>query len=206
MSDNEKQSETNKGVLIGGIAFPPYKCNIPDLEEYLNQTISIWLNSYALGTKKVPTESYFRISNFFRLLNQTTYQYECARQELLLHVDPQNKVLKHYYSALSHFESCISFLHRTIRFIKSIKRDKSTQTISRHQSVLTNKTEKDLKDFRDSIEHIDNMIANGEITQEMNKILSISENSIKLKDVEISFSELANWIKQLHDIGRELVK
>ncbi len=58
--------------------------------------------------------------------------------------------------------------------------------------------------IRDAIEHIEEKIARGEVVDGDTIALAVKSDSIEFRGEEIYFTELAEWIRELDDLARQL--
>jgi hypothetical protein len=71
-------------------------------------------------------------------------------------------------------------------------------------TILSDSEGKRLIDMRNAIEHLEGYIREGKIVEGQPFFLLMQNDRVELLGEEIYYSELANWIKQLHTLANEL--
>jgi hypothetical protein len=109
-----------------------------------------------------------------------------------------------YIHAVNHVEECLVSLNRCKNYIERIKRSKTIPMVSRSLKVLLRHNEKRITDIRDAIEHMDKDIIQNEIPVDEPIAVLVKSDSVELYGIEIFFSELAEWIQELHSFASSL--
>jgi hypothetical protein len=91
-------------------------------------------------------------TNFVRLTDKALREYDAARAELLLYLQPSETLHTGYYlRAIDHLENCVDATHRAVLNSKALRNHK----IGRSGPRLTDRQETRLRDVRNAIEHSD---------------------------------------------------
>ena len=106
--------------------------------------------------------------------------------------------------AIDHFENCLNALKRTIVFARRIRRDQGSPQVPRGMAILSGDVVSRIVTIRDAIEHIEEKIARGEVVDGDTIALAVKSDSIEFRGEEIYFAELAEWIRELDDLARQL--
>ena len=177
--------------------WPPRTCDMPELpENYGKAFLSHLLNVFFAngGPSDFAAAAYSR--NFIRLCDLAIQEYNLARKELIKYVSTSNNVMSPLFVATGHLEQCIHAIRRAIRFA----RHKNGPRLPRTE-VISSSVEYRIRDLRDAIEHTDERVREQKIKQGEFLMLAVNSNSIALEGKEIFYSELAEWLKQLHQLS-----
>ena len=109
-----------------------------------------------------------------------------------------------FFRAIDHIETCINSLYRAMRHAKRLRSRIRTDGLDRIDWHAVESAESQLKMVRDTIEHTEEQLANGTITDEQLGLLWLNENSFAIADYEISYANLALWIARIHKVATEL--
>jgi hypothetical protein len=91
-------------------------------------------------------------TNFVRLTDKALREYDAARAELVLYLQPSEGLLTgRYLRAIDHMENCVSATHRAVLNSKALRNNK----IGRSGPRLTDRQESHLSRVRNAIEHSD---------------------------------------------------
>ena len=183
--------------------WPPKKNEMPDLNGLdgklvLNQMLN------AVFRKAGPKERLARglWFNYVRLVDQTIWEYNAARESLQKYIDtPNNEFSPSFlFRTSAHLETCINTIRRAIRFARRMRRHQHSPSISK-LPVLSDSVGKRIDGIRNAVEHLEEEILNGKIGEGEPTTLIVKSDSIELANIEIFYSELADWIKELHELA-----
>lgn len=190
------------------------KYKIPNLS-HLNQLSHIFMhNRYFSGIGPSDHEAYALFMNYVRLVDIILREYENGRKELenFLALKNDSWISTHLVIIASgHFEICINTLKRVINYLKRIRgHPKVAQPLKdrlpRNSMVLDGKSEKVITEMRDAIEHLENRIQRGEITPGQTLCIVPREDSLELGRHVILFSDLAEWIREVHSYAKVMAQ
>ena len=140
---------------------------------------------------------------FVRLIEKTVIEYLHAREKL-------NAFLREGYAddlfrAQDHFESCVQSLHRAVLYFERLRQfgfrgPDGSPFIPRPRDleVLRDPVKRQIRRFRDLIEHLDADILAGLLPEHADTAIHLGWESARLSHSEIRYEDLARWIRQLH--------
>ena len=177
--------------------WPPKKCKMPKLPDNYGKTHLMHIISVFFingGPSDFAAAAYSR--NFTRLCDLAIQEYNLAREAFVEYIRTPNEAMSPLFVATGHLEQCIHAMRRAIRFA----RHKNGPRLPRTE-VISREIESKIINLRGAIEHTDDKIRKGQIKQDDFLMLAVKNNGIELGGNEILYSELAEWIKQLHELS-----
>lgn len=146
------------------------------------------------------------ISSFIRILDKAIHEYNQSREGLQAYIGSANKTTL-LVKGVNHLETCVNSLRRCLRLFERMKylRLGDTGEMRQLRRLIRGKSEV-LEDVRNAIEHIDDYLAKGEITEGQAIALMIGEvgDRASIAGEEILFSDLASTIRKLHAFAVQL--
>ncbi len=187
------------------------KYSISDLSN-LNQLSPLFIyNRYFTAIGPINYEAYALTMNLIRLVDLAIQEYANGRNVLNNFVASKNSSLATHLIiiAAGHFEVCINTLKRVINYFKRLRGHANVppplkDLLPGNSKVLTGDVEGRVTAMRDAIEHLENRIQRGEITFGQPLCMMPVENGIELGKHKILFTELAEWLKEVHDCAKKL--
>jgi hypothetical protein len=200
---------------------------MPDLHEILGHRVLDIIENKMLvkdGPLKNP-QALAYVSNFARLLDKTVREYKYARAALEKSAAtrpckerPVSKTMDDIYDirqdvslansllfqATDPFENCLNALKRTIIFARRIKKAQGSPQVPRGMAILSDGVVSRIATIRNAIEHIEEKIARGEVVDGEAIALVVKSDSIEFGGEKIYFTELAEWIRELDNLARQL--
>lgn len=187
--------------------WPPKTCEMPDLSGLNSKaSLTLILNRMFAGGGPKDAKSYALVMNFVRVVDKLVVEYEGARTSLINFVNTPNNVVSPLLVATGECESCISTMIRAVNLGRRIRRDPYGPQLARQIPVLANGIWSRVNDMRNAIEHIDSQIANSIWVPGEPVCLFLKNDRLKLIGEEIQYSELADWITQLHQLAEQLAQ
>lgn len=141
--------------------------------------------------------------NYIRLVDKSVFEYKNARDSLEEYVSTPNEVIYPLFRCIGHLENCIDSVKRAVFFARKMRRSKESPEINK-LSLLSDATNKKLRNFRDAIEHLENDIINNNISKDNPTMLLIRNSSITLAGEKLSYHELSEWIQELYNLAKDL--
>ena len=144
-----------------------------------------------------------------RLIDQATDEYRLARRSLTEFLRPTMPSASSYWHSVTHVETCITAVHRALNMVERLRklgyRLSDRQPLipsprSRFLDVTTKATRQRIREFRDSIHHIDERILDAGPRDESSVSISFMSTKMTLKKMAITYDELSLWIRELHGI------
>lgn len=143
--------------------------------------------------------------NFVRIVDKLVIDYNLARDAMVMWATTPNEVMGPILPAIGHFESCVNGLGRALRFSAAIHRDQVGPKIAADGLTdLNSNVGKRIAGMRNSIEHLDERLTEGQLTGNMPRCLVPEQGGIRLYREFIRYPELAEWIGQLHAIAEKV--
>jgi hypothetical protein len=109
-----------------------------------------------------------------------------------------------FFRAIDHVESCINSVYRATRHARRLRSRIETAELDRTDWRAIRNAETQLRKVRDTIEHAEEQLASGVITDEQLGLLWLNEYSLAIGSCEVSYANLAMWIERVHKIATAL--
>lgn len=194
-------SETDSPEIV----FPPKHHHMLDLSHLYDKNILNLLLNGVFG-QQLPSDAVAKglLVNFVRLADHTLVEYNLARSALTEYNDTPNTVLSPLFIAVGHFESCLTQLRRCRLFLIGIKKNETLPQMPRGLKILTKDAGKKIDAIRNGIQHLDEGILNGTIDKISHNALIISNEYVFQNGVFITYTELAEWVKEINYVAKSL--
>lgn len=144
-----------------------------------------------------------------RLVDKTILEYQACYGRLCSFYDAG--YLSEYHRAQDHFESCVQALHKAICYTDRLRgmgyRSPDGEPLvhkPRDFEVLRPASTKQVRDFRDNLEHLDADIIKGELSVSSDVGPSLRFDHAVLKRTALKYSDIVLWSMQLHTIAATL--
>jgi len=186
----------------------PRECKIPDLSHLTEKkATSSYILTGLIGSDNNLDPKFVLFRKLFvRLADKAIYEYSMAREAVIDQIKDKDGGI-YIVPIINHLENCINSLRRLFHLFDHLKKAKySPIFFDRTLRKLLDSKNEAIQGIRNSIEHIDNLIINGKISEGQTIALDISEDSSKLVigSKKISTNDLANLISHFYHIAREL--
>lgn len=182
--------------------------NIPNLST-LNKPVilNLMLNRAFGGSGQLEYQARAFHSGFVRTMDKAIFEYESARK-CLDRAIARNYRIANYFRCLAHLETCVNSIKRAISFLERLKRCLRDLPVERMTRKLIESHFNNIRNVRDTVEHIDEHILKGEVKKGDPLVLAIpdDEKSIQISNHKIRFDQLASVIRNLHTIAENLAK
>lgn len=180
---------------------------IPNLSGLPVHSHGVVLNRFFRGGGPKDDVVYALWMNFVRLADVAVREYELARSVLM---SSDRSKISRTIVAIGHFESLLTTLKRCIDHLKALRGNRATpqsmkNLLPRRLKVLTGGVERRITKMRDSIQHLERDLITGCIIQGEPVCLKPSKNGIELGNQKISYTEIAVWVRELHDLAGNVV-
>ena len=188
--------------------WPPDTCEMPDLSNLnpkliLNLAALRFTGKYNLADPK----TYRLVMSYLRLLDKLVDEYHRTRNTLTEFVTTPGDVMSPLIFATNHCESLLTTMVRVIKVGNRIRKDRNGPPIAKKIPVLTDAAVwTRVNDMRCAIEHIDDEIAGNGNTWNPDEpsLVILKKDRLFLIGQEITYAELAEWVRQLHAVGTDL--
>ena len=191
------------------------ECKMPKLE-INRKAVSLYWGARIIGSDiGNPAEMYRAI--FIRLVDKALYEYVMARNAVLAQI--KRKDIGHplttfiggvpfYYVVIgNHLETCINATRRALRILKERMKDKKPPFfIDRIFRRNVERFFEGINCTRDSLEHIEDNIAESKIKkgQSYLPVISVDASEIEVGNQKLNLISLAEVISKLHKFALEL--
>jgi hypothetical protein len=160
-----------------------------------------------LGLHAQPSNRGRQIADgYVRLVEKAVLEYQAARAKNIAFI--ADGLVDDMYRAQDHFESCIQSLHRAILYLERLRsmgyqREDGGPFIPRPRDleILRSLAKKAIQDMRDAAEHLDIDILNGKLSDNATVGIHLGWDKASLGTLQISYTDLARWIGQLHELA-----
>jgi hypothetical protein len=187
------------------------KYNIPDLSSLKPFSATYMANYFFTGVGPKGREAYGLVMNFIRLVDLAIFEYENGRIALCQFATPSNATLIGLFiKASAHFEVCVSTLIRSMNHLMKMRGERKISQPLKDllpRTLRGRKVERvrdEVKVLRDAIQHLEEKILKGETPTGKPIALMPCEDCIELGGYKISYSHLAEWLRELHGCARKL--
>lgn len=147
---------------------------------------------------------------YVRLVEKAVLEYQEARTKHITFI--AEGLADDFYRAQDHFESCIHSLHRAILYLERLRslgyrRADGEPFIPRPRDleVLRTHVRAKVRDMRDAAEHLDNDILDGKLLEDATVGIHLGWDKASLGELQLSFTDVARWIEQLHELGAAVI-
>lgn len=146
-------------------------------------------------------------TSVLRLTDKAIHEYKLGRKSLVQYKSNRQNFLA-FFRAQGHFENCLQSLHHCLRFVDALRRHGPRQPSgaqalpkANQVEVLSSGVSTRLKVVRHGIEHIDDRICDGDIQLGQPIALHLTDGGLQLEGTNITYAELARWLRQLYRIA-----
>lgn len=181
-------------------------CQLPDLG-YLFDKVSLtyMLNRCFCGGGPKDPISHARIVNFIRIIDAAVEDYRNMRFTLEQYLSTPNDSISPLFFAINYAEHCIGNLHRAIRLADAIRRDQHGPHVHKTE-LLSSLATKTVREFRDEIQHLDEMLTNGTWNPSDTHSMMLYDDRLQVYGKTILYRDLAQWITKLHSLSEKLAQ
>jgi hypothetical protein len=182
-------------------------CSAPDLSNLFLPVISNYILNRVFtnrgGHTNPQVQSY--IHNFILSTDKALRAYNYGRLLILKYAASNNR-MKLLFHALAEFETCISTVNRALLLADRMVKHRDNPEIERTQRRLLDSYKRKIEPIRHVIEHMDKVIAKGEIRDGEPQMLAVSSDGVYLEisSYKLKFMFLASAILQLHTLSMSL--
>ncbi|MGZ4531166.1 MAG: hypothetical protein ACXVXP_02310 [Mycobacteriaceae bacterium] len=136
------------------------------------------------------------LSNFVRLVDKSLREYDAARAELTVYVEPHEGTLRTspYIRAVDHMENCVGATHRSVLNAKALRE----LGVGRGAPRLTDRQESRLAHVRHAIEHSDEKLLGKQKFKSSPPFNSDEPYSLRLANTSMVIGRLVLTYQDLH--------
>jgi len=184
----------------------PSECKMPDLSDIDSLLLPFLVVQLLVGERGLSQKASLYRREFIRLVNKAVREYCEAREVLLAEVAEHGRHLRSY-EFTDHIETCINAVSRLLKLLNRIKSEKASSSFPRELRKLVETHSKSVRDVRDTVEHMDELIHKGEIALGKPIMLTCSQEGdrILVSDCELNFTDLAMVLEKMHEIAQHIL-
>lgn len=189
-----------------GVMAIPSECKMPDLSDIDSPLLPFLVVQLLVGERGLSQKASLYRREFIRLVNKAVREYCEAREVLLAEVAEHGRHLRPY-EFTDHIETCINAVSRLLKLLNRIKSEKASSSFPRELRKLVETHSKSVRDVRDTVEHMDELIHKGEIAPGKPIMLTCSQEGdrILVSDCELNFTDLAMVLEKMHEIAQHIL-
>lgn len=193
---------------------------IPEIAEFPNGFQSYWAKTLFIGKVSADYKINALASTYMRLVEAALVEYRLARPQLNAFWNTHDSFnLSAMHRAISHFETCLTNMHRAIScFVRFRRRpevpDELRATLNKEKpEFIAARVSDRLREMRNAIHHLEERVADGTIGEGESFVLAPDGietphptepgqtdkviDRLKIGSQEILFSELAGWLTEM---------
>jgi hypothetical protein len=184
------------------------KLDIPDISHLTRSSGHFMLAKVFMGAGPKGVESSGLAMNFLRLTDLAITEYTSGREASLEFWQSNEEFrLGSALRAAAHFEVCIDALKRAINHLKAMKGSPRVpqdfkDLFPRGLKLLTGEVEGKVTAMRHAIQHLEERIEHGEISEGQSLALLPMSDALELGDIEIRYRDLAEWLAEAHRLAQ----
>jgi len=181
---------------------------IPDLSDLSKVSLSFAFSRIFLASGPESYAQYALVMNYIRLVDLAVAEYQEGRELALRYWEP-GQSLGAMIRASGYFEACLSNVKRSLNHLKVIRSYKDFPPelkgrLPRQLKVLRGSAEKQITAIRDAIQHLERDIQNLDVKQDNPICLMLEFEQLMLGNYSISYQELSEWLKELHQCATKI--
>jgi hypothetical protein len=200
---------------------------VPEINEYTNGFPQFWSKMIFFGSNTISSQINALLTTYVRLVEAALVEYSLGHSKLKEYFDTHTSFnLSAIHRAISHFESCLSNMHRAINCFTRLRRHRDLPESLRlalneeKPLFIANQISDKLREIRNDIHHIEESIMDGRIQEGQFITLnpdgpetphpSEPDQTIKTIDRliiaqrELHFSSLATWLTEMGRIAEKI--
>jgi hypothetical protein len=182
---------------------PPERYDMPDLSELSENTMLTALLLALTGEEPITgTPGRPLYLNIVRLSDKAVMEYEAARKSLTEFASQRAfGVWSPLFRGVDHLENCITALARALLYVKALRSELVVSLPEINTAVAEN-----IRRLRHRVEHTDEDIVQGKLAEGHAPFLEAASDRVYLREVEVTFDELVDTIRQVDAVVQALVQ
>jgi hypothetical protein len=182
--------------------------NIPDLSDLRQNTVWFAVTRIFVASGPDDYAQYALVTNYIRLVDLALDEYQDGRELASDYWEPGAR-LGAMIRAAGYFEDCLSNVKRALNHLKVIRSNKDfplelKEKLPRQLKVLRGDAEKKITNIRDGIQHLEKDVENLNVKQGNPICLMLEFERLMLGDYSISYQEISEWLRELHQCATNI--
>lgn len=181
------------------------ECKMPALSGIDSPLMNRLIVQLLIGEKGISRNVSLYRRNFIRYIDQAIKYYDYAREACLAATANPQERIGFSLEFTNNIEICISAIRRLYRLLDRINSEtRDSPLFPRELRRLLKAQSQSMIDIRDTAEHLDDRIREGEVAVGSPIMLTINktEDGIVVADYEIKFKDLALVLEKMNEIGQ----
>lgn len=181
------------------------ECKMPALSGIDSPLMNRLIVQLLIGEKGISRNVSLYRRNFIRYIDQAIKYYDYTREACLAAAANPQERLGFSLEFTNNIEICISAIRRSYRLLDRINSEpRDSPLFPRELRRLLKAQSQSMIDIRDTAEHLDDRIREGEVAVGSPIMLTINktEDGIVVADYEIKFKDLALVLEKMNEIGQ----
>jgi hypothetical protein len=198
-----------------------YICfDVPDINEHQNGFPRYWLRMLFISSVSQNYQINALTTTYIRLVEAALVEYRFGQDKLKEFWNTHTSInLSAMHRAVSHFESCLSDMHRAIKCFRRLRRHKDLPDSLRQvlkaekPGFGTDRVFDQLRSFRNEVHHLDDLVMDGRLQEgqpialkpdgpevphstepnQTNKTI----DRLVIAERELKFADLAAWLTEM---------
>ena len=201
--------------------------DVPEIEEHPNGFPEYWLQVLFINTISPNFQISALTTTYVRLVEAALVEYRLGQTKLKEYWNTHTSVnLSAMHRSVSHFESCLSDMHRAINCFTRLRRHKDLPhglglvLNTERPRFVTDQVSDQLRALRNKIHHLDDMIMDGRLQQGQSIALrpdglevthptepnqtNKTIDRLVIAQRELKFADLAAWLVEMARLAEKI--
>ena len=199
--------------------------DLPAISEARAAISDYWGRYFFVGSPSQNHQVNVLASTYMRLVEAATVEYGLGSAALRQFWSKPSLGLRVMHRSISHFESCISDMHRAISAYRHLRNHRARDSLSvyltdQKPAFISDKIAFQIRNMRDAIHHLEDKVMKGEVTEGQSIALkpdgaevahpTESCQTIKTFDRlvigphELTFSDIAAWLQEMLTVAARI--
>lgn len=201
--------------------------DIPDINGFQEGFPQFWIRTIFVGSVSTDRRVNALTSTYVRLVEASLIEYRLGKERTKQFWDTHDSFnLSAMHKGIAHFEACISDMHRAITCFRHLRNDSDipeslkTKLQAERPAFVADKVAGRLRTMRNAVHHLEKELLEGRMPEGASYTLrpdgpetpvagepgqSIkSIDRLTIGTLEITFVELAEWLKELAHFAEQL--
>lgn len=201
---------------------------LPEISEPSTAISDYWLRYFFVGSPSQNYQVNVLASTYMRLVEAAIVEYQLGSEALRkVWSDSSSFGVRAMHRSISHFESCISNMHRAIAAYRRLRSHPDRDQLSVHladvkPAFLSDKIANQLRNMRDAVHHLDEKVVNREVT--LGQPMALKPDGVEvphpteegqtIKTFDrlvigphmVKFSDVADWLTEMSAVAAKIAQ